>query len=131
MAGFKDTGLDIRYTLVGGQTAVKVGDVQKVGGTIGVISNISRPTVNGQPGRTIFNNEASAAADLAIVKKSGTFKVPKATGASSAIALGVKVYWDDTAKVATATVGSNTPMGKVDTASADADAFVWVTLYQL
>jgi predicted RecA/RadA family phage recombinase len=60
----------------------------------------------------------------------GIFGFPKATGTSSGIAAGTKVYWDATNKVVTATVGSNKFLGKTTKAAADADATVQVRLSQ-
>ena len=54
----------------------------------------------------------------------GVFDFPKATGASTAIGAGVKLYFDSAAQVATATVGTNKQIGKTVAAAADADATV-------
>jgi predicted RecA/RadA family phage recombinase len=64
------------------------------------------------------------------VAVSGVFQVPKATGTSTAIAKGKKVYWDATAKQATETATGNTFMGKTILAAADSDATVRVRLSQ-
>ena len=58
----------------------------------------------------------------------GIFDFPKATGTSTGIAVGTKVYWDTTNKVVTATVGSNKYLGKTTKVAADADATVRVQL---
>lgn len=50
---------------------------------------------------------------------SGVFEVPKVTG--TAFAVGDKIYWDDTAKNCTKTVGSNKAAG-VATEAAISDA---------
>lgn len=64
-----------------------------------------------------------AAGDLgALAIEGGVYTVPKATGASSAIAAGKKVYWDATAKVVTDISTSNTPFGQTVLASVDGDA---------
>ena len=55
---------------------------------------------------------------------SGVYDFPKATGASTAIGVGVKLYFDSTNGVATATVGTNKQIGKSVAAAADADATV-------
>lgn len=60
----------------------------------------------------------------------GVFDVPKATGASTAIAAGANVYWDATNKRATTTATGNKLMGKTIKAAADADATVRVRLSQ-
>lgn len=52
----------------------------------------------------------------ALAFSGGTYIVTKASG--TAIAAGVKLYWDDTAKVATATATSNTVLGYASTAGA-------------
>jgi hypothetical protein len=54
----------------------------------------------------------------------GVFAFPKAVGAGSGLAFGVKVYWDAVAKVVTATVAANKYLGKTVQAAADIDATV-------
>lgn len=68
---------------------------------------------------------ANAPGSLAI---EGVFDFAKATGVSSGIAVGTKVYWDSTAKQATATVGTNKYLGKTVKTAADGDATVRVRL---
>ena len=68
---------------------------------------------------------ANTAGSLAIV---GFFDMPKATGTSSGIAVGTKVYWDSTNKVVTATASTNKYLGKTAKAAVDADATVRVRL---
>lgn len=65
---------------------------------------------------------------LAAPTGDGVYRVPKATGASTAIAAGVKVYWDDTANVATEDddTGTNKPLGWTVAASIDADTHLLV-----
>ena len=60
----------------------------------------------------------------------GVFDLPKATGAGSAIAAGVVVYWDEAEQVAKtdAEAGANKKLGKTIAAAADADALVRVRL---
>jgi predicted RecA/RadA family phage recombinase len=58
----------------------------------------------------------------------GVFDFPKTTGTSTGIAVGTKVYWDGTNKVATATVGTNKYLGKTTKVAADGDATVRVRL---
>lgn len=60
----------------------------------------------------------------------GVFDVPKATGASTAIAAGAKVYWNVTAQQATATATGNKYLGKTVRAAGDDDATVRVRLEQ-
>jgi len=60
----------------------------------------------------------------------GVFDFPKTAGSGSAIAVGTKVYWDATNKVATATVGSNKYLGKTTKAATDADTTVRVRMSQ-
>jgi len=73
--------------------------------------------------------EANRLGALAVT---GVFDFPKATGESTAIAAGVKVYWDVAEAVAKADdeSGANKYIGKVVTAAADADATVRVRLSQ-
>ena len=60
----------------------------------------------------------------------GVFDVAKATGAGTALATGTTAYWDDAAKVATATAAGNKLLGKVVKAAGDDDAVVRVRLSQ-
>lgn len=93
---------------------VAVGDVVVQGDLVGVAK---RPIPAGTLGA------------LSVV---GIFEFPKATGAGSAIAVGAKVYWNATTKVATTSdgAGANKFLGKVAKAAADADATVQVRLSQ-
>ena len=65
---------------------------------------------------------------LGAIQVTGVFEFPKATGVGTALSLGAKAYWDDTAKVATATAGANKPLGKVARAAADEDTKVRIRL---
>lgn len=56
----------------------------------------------------VAQKDASNGEDVAILV-TGVFELPKA--ASQAWAVGAKVYWDNTAKVCTTTVGTNTLIG--------------------
>jgi len=58
----------------------------------------------------------------------GVFDVAKAIGAGTAIAMGIEVYWDDTAKVATFDPTGNKLMGKAVADAGDDDAIVRVRL---
>lgn len=60
----------------------------------------------------------------------GVFDVPKASGASTAIAAGATVYWNSAAKQATTTASGNKLMGKTVRAAVDADTTVRVRLSQ-
>lgn len=65
-------------------------------------------------------NTALANADNIFVYAADQVRVPKATG--TAWSPGDKIYWDDTAKNFTKTVGSNTLAGIVNEAAASGDA---------
>jgi predicted RecA/RadA family phage recombinase len=56
----------------------------------------------------------------------GVFDFAKAAGV--AFTAGQSLYWDDAANIATATVGSNKPIGKTVRAAASADTTVRVRL---
>ena len=56
----------------------------------------------------VAQKDAANGEDVAILV-TGVFELPKA--ASQAWAVGAKVYWDNTAKVCTTTVGTNTLIG--------------------
>jgi len=62
----------------------------------------------------------------------GVFDFSKATIAGSAIAMGVNVFWDNVAKLATtnAAAGANKLIGKTILAAVDADTTVRVRLLQ-
>ena len=63
---------------------------------------------------------------------SGVFDFPKATGADTGLAAGVKAYWDATDKQAKADdeSGANKLLGKTIQAAADADATVRILMGQ-
>ena len=67
---------------------------------------------------------------LGVLSVEGVFTFPKATGASTAIAVGTTVYWASGTSTATATATSNKLIGKVVKAAVDADATVLVKLFQ-
>ena len=73
-----------------------------------------------------------AANTLGSLTVAGVFDFPKATGASTGIAAGTKVYWDvaDSEAKADDETGANKYIGKVVKAAADADATVRVRLEQ-
>src|SRR5690242_9299441 len=95
------------------------------------------PTADVAAGTVVVLGDLVAIAKLDIVANTlgalhpvGVYDVPKATGAGSGIAAGVKVYWDANNKQATATAGTNKYMGKTVKAAADADTTVRVRLEQ-
>jgi predicted RecA/RadA family phage recombinase len=67
---------------------------------------------------------------LGVLAVEGVFTFPKATGASTGIAVGTTVYWASGTSTATATATSNKLIGKVVKTAADADATVLVKLFQ-
>ena len=69
---------------------------------------------------------------LGALAVAGVFDFPKATGASTAIAAGAKVYWDvaDAEAKEDTEAGANKYLGKTVTAAADADTTVRVRLEQ-
>ena len=107
LAVFVNEGNAIDYTP---SADVAAGDVVVQAELVGVART---PIAANQPG------------SLAVA---GVFDFAKATGAGSGIAVGTKVYWDSTAKVATATAQGNTYLGKTVTAATDGDATVRVAL---
>jgi len=80
-------------------------------------------------GVTRRNIPADARGSLAV---EGVFDFPKATGASTAIAVGANVYWDvaDTEAKVNDESGANKLIGKVVLAAGDDDEFVRVRLNQ-
>ncbi len=76
-----------------------------------------------------LNIKAGTLGALAVV---GVFDFPKATGASTAIAEGIDVYWDDTANEATAdsATGANKRVGRSVAAAGDSDTTVRVRMSQ-
>jgi predicted RecA/RadA family phage recombinase len=107
LAVFVSEGRAVDYT----PTAdVAAGDVVVQGDLVGVAR---APIAANVPGALVI---------------AGLFDFAKATGAGSGIAVGTKVYWDSTNKVATATVGTNKYLGKTARVAADGDATVRVRL---
>jgi predicted RecA/RadA family phage recombinase len=72
------------------------------------------------------------AGNLGALAVTGVFDFPKATGAGSGMAAGVKAYWDDVAKVATedAASGANKYLGKTCAEAGDEAATVRVRVSQ-
>ncbi len=60
----------------------------------------------------------------------GVFDFATATGGGTGLAAGALAYWDNVAKVATATAAGNKLLGKVVKAAADADATVRIRMSQ-
>jgi predicted RecA/RadA family phage recombinase len=95
------------------------------------------PTANVAAGDVVVQGDLVGVARTPIVADapgslavSGVFDLPKATGAGSAIAIGIQAYWDATNKVVTATATGNKYLGKTTKAAADADVTVRVRLSQ-
>jgi predicted RecA/RadA family phage recombinase len=108
-AEYIQVGDRIDYTPSG---AVAVGDVVVQGDLVGVAL------------------EPIAASVLGSLAVSGVFDMAKATTSDSALTVGTKVYWNASADVVTAPVGSNKLVGKVVKAAAADDETVWVRLSQ-
>ena len=106
---FIHDGDSIDYTPA---TAVTAGDVIVQGELIGVAK------------RDIAANALGA------LTVRGVYDFPKATGASTAIAAGVNVYWNAGTGLDTTTASGNKLLGKTVRAAADADALVRVRLLQ-
>jgi predicted RecA/RadA family phage recombinase len=72
------------------------------------------------------------AGNLGALAVTGVFDFPKATGAGSAMAAGVKAYWDEAPKVATedAAGGVNKYLGKTVAETGDEAATVRVRMSQ-
>ena len=107
MATFVQKGDAVDYTPASDVTA---GDVVVQGDLVGVA------------------NLDIASGELGALAIEGVFDFPKATGGSTAIGAGSKVYW--TGSVANTTAASNTLIGKAVQAATDADATVRVKLNQ-
>lgn len=94
--------------------AVNAGDVVVQGDLVGVACS------------------AIAAGALGSLTVAGVFDFPKATGASTAISVGSKVYWDATNHVVTTSdgAGTNKLIGKTVRDAADSDTTARVRLSQ-
>lgn len=86
-----------------------------VSGRVAVIANMAVVAVA---------NVASGANAAGITK--GTFTFPKASGASTSIAAGGYVYWDNTNSNVTVSATSNTKIGVAPYGAANADTSVTV-----
>lgn len=71
-----------------------------------------------------------AANTLGALWVDGVYSFPKATGGGTAINAGTELYWDNGAKQATTTVGSNVYLGKAIADAGDNDETVTVRLKQ-
>jgi predicted RecA/RadA family phage recombinase len=71
-----------------------------------------------------------AAGTLGALAVTGVFDFPKATGAGSAIAAGVNVYWHSDVKQANTTAAGGKLIGKTVRAAVDADTTVRARLSQ-
>lgn len=108
-SNYVQDGKSIDYTPSG---AVTAGDVIVQGDLVGVAL------------RSIAANTLGA---LAI---EGVFDFPKSDDSDSAIAVGAKMYWDDSTDVATATAGGNKRLGTCIKAAAADDTTVRVKMIQ-
>lgn len=93
------------------------------------------PSADVALGAVVVQNDLVGVADrpipantLGALAVAGIFTFGKATGADTALAVGVKVYWLAASSVVTATAGSNKYVGKVVAAAANAAATVEVML---
>lgn len=68
----------------------------------------------------------AALSEAVVISRRGVFEVARATGA--AWAQGANIYWDNTAKLFTATVGSNKMVGAAAVAALSADTTGFVLL---
>src|SRR5688572_29570856 len=80
---------------------------------------------------TLFGVAAAtyAAGVAGQVKTTGVFDLAKNTGGGSAWTVGAKIYWDNTAKLATITATANTFIGHALAAAADGAAVGRVRLH--
>jgi len=110
-ATFVHEGKSVDYTP---GAAASAGDVVVQGDLIGVVAT------------------EIAANTLGSLTVAGVFDFPKASGVSTAISAGTKVYWDEAESVAKADdeTGANKYIGKVVKAAGDNDATVRVRLEQ-
>jgi predicted RecA/RadA family phage recombinase len=109
VAVFKSAGELVDYTPSG---AVAAGDVVVQGDLVGVAPR------------------AIAASALGALQVQGVIRFPKATGSSTALTAGAKVYWNASSEVVTTTSSGNKYVGKVVTAADDDDTTVDVRMEQ-
>lgn len=107
-----------------GETALASGKGRLVGARLGVILSLTRD------GETVFANQASAQGDIAAVKFTGVFELPKVTSQAWAT-IGAKVYWDDTNKRLTTSSSGNTQCGYVWEAAAADDTTGKIVLHSV
>lgn len=106
---FRQDGNAIDYTP---STAVAAGDIVILEGLFGVAK------------------QAIAAGELGALSLVGVYTLPKDVGVGTAIAKGVKVYWDESEGYITTTSTDNLEIGHTFAASVDADATAPVRLNQ-
>ncbi len=104
---YKSDGAQMPYTP---GSAVAAGDVVVIGEIVAVAPRVIEASVLGS------------------VTIEGVMTFPKATLSTSAIAQGVKVYWDASGEVITTTASTNKVAGVAHEAAAAADATVNVKL---
>lgn len=107
MANYNSKGDAIQYTPT---SAVTAGDVIVLGSLVGVAT------------------EDIAANALGSLVVEGVFEFPKAVTSADAIAVGAKVYWDDSGEVVTTTAGSLKVAGYTIEAAAASTATILVKL---
>ena len=97
------------------------------GDTITIPATATVPSGRGVLVGALFgiNSNAVVSGDNMVLKRHGVFDHAKATGA---VTVGQKLYWDDTNKVFTTTVGTNTLQGVAVQAAASGDATVRIAL---
>lgn len=108
-------------TLGSGETALASGKARLVGLRLGVILSLTRD------GQTVFDNQASAQGDVAVVAYTGVYELPKAASQAWAT-IGAQLYWDNTNKLLTTTAGANTKCGYVWAVAGADDATGFVCL---
>jgi predicted RecA/RadA family phage recombinase len=105
MKNYLQSGERISFTAA---AAIASGAVVPIGDLVGVAEN------------------SGAIGDEVTVLLEGVFTIAK--GGAEAISKGVTLYWDNTNKVVTATVGSNKKIGQAFTAALAADPTVQVRI---
>lgn len=106
-AHYKNDGGRMPYTP---GSAVAAGAVVVIGDTVGIAT------------------QAIAANELGTLATQGLFQLPKASGSTTAIAAGTKVYWDATNSVITTASSGNKCIGYTYLASVDGDTTQYVEL---
>ena len=109
MATYRNEGERIDYTPGG---AISAGDVVVQEDIVGVATDDIAASVQGS---------------LAVT---GVFAFTKGTGSSSALAVGTKVYWNDTSDIVSTSSGDGKYIGKVVAAAIDSVSTVDVRMGQ-